>query len=446
MHSAPASPSTDVFALAVTLNELSTLTPPYSDCTRDGPPGLHTVLDRGYTRQQLAAAVAGEGLRPRFPPTACPPGWTDLLDAAWATDPAQRPSASTMIYRLQRLLEDVLPSWDPAARLRPAVSSDLPDATMMDAAWAAAVAQAETHGAGGRGMLPDTADDGTTKTGSRVICDALKPRLSHVAPMSPLCSPRASEPAHKVHGFRDDQLAAVKAAQAAAYVTEDEREEAAMVAGLALAAKHCDKNAWSNELAEAGARLWDCATGTAPTHPLSQQSNMHYLPTVSAGVVEAVGARDSWEDRSVVIPALELPAEAQLPPVALLAVFDGHRGAAAADFCARRLPALAKELLASASNITAADGTACKSGTDEDQLAGIMRTLLLTLEQGKVPFRLKLSFGSMTSSVVNAHCARLYYPASYLAPQSTLRSGMVSAGWPWLVLPALCQMRTSHRM
>ena len=50
MHSSTHSPASDVFALAVTLNELTTITPPYSDCTRDGPPGLHTVLDRGYTR------------------------------------------------------------------------------------------------------------------------------------------------------------------------------------------------------------------------------------------------------------------------------------------------------------------------------------------------------------------------------------------------------------
>lgn len=85
MHSAPHSAASDVFALAVTLNEVSsegdgvawgwpgcqsgatprgahhtecvlrvlqltTRTRPYSDCTRDGPPGLHTVLDHGYTR------------------------------------------------------------------------------------------------------------------------------------------------------------------------------------------------------------------------------------------------------------------------------------------------------------------------------------------------------------------------------------------------------------
>jgi len=45
----PGSPASDVYAWAVTVNELATGTFPFSDCTRDNPKA-HTVLDMGYGR------------------------------------------------------------------------------------------------------------------------------------------------------------------------------------------------------------------------------------------------------------------------------------------------------------------------------------------------------------------------------------------------------------
>jgi hypothetical protein len=54
----PSSRAADVFAFAIVLNEIATGVVPYSDCTKDNP-GCHTVLEMGYGRQELAAAVCG---------------------------------------------------------------------------------------------------------------------------------------------------------------------------------------------------------------------------------------------------------------------------------------------------------------------------------------------------------------------------------------------------
>jgi serine/threonine protein kinase len=49
----PGSPASDVYAWAVTVNELATGTFPFSDCTRDNPKA-HTVLEMGYGRYAAA--------------------------------------------------------------------------------------------------------------------------------------------------------------------------------------------------------------------------------------------------------------------------------------------------------------------------------------------------------------------------------------------------------
>lgn len=98
----PHSPASDIFALAVTLNEIASGgSVPYSDCTRDNPLA-HTILEMGYGRQELAAAVAAEGLRPTIAPGA-PVSVVRLLRSCWDADYTRRPSAKEVTLKLAAL-------------------------------------------------------------------------------------------------------------------------------------------------------------------------------------------------------------------------------------------------------------------------------------------------------------------------------------------------------
>lgn len=88
----PASPASDVYALCVTINEILSCIYPYADCTKDNPLA-HTILEAGYSRQELAVAVAAEGLRPTIP-QGTPAELRTILTMGWHADPSQRPSAS----------------------------------------------------------------------------------------------------------------------------------------------------------------------------------------------------------------------------------------------------------------------------------------------------------------------------------------------------------------
>ncbi|KAK9833258.1 hypothetical protein WJX81_000555 [Elliptochloris bilobata] len=91
----------DVYALAVTLNEAAIGARPFLDCTRDNP-ACQTVLNYNYGRQELAAAVAAEGLRPTQA-SGAPSALNCLLAACWALDPAARPTAAVAADELARL-------------------------------------------------------------------------------------------------------------------------------------------------------------------------------------------------------------------------------------------------------------------------------------------------------------------------------------------------------
>lgn len=101
LQRSPHSRASDVYAFAVTLNELATAMFPFVDCTKDNPEA-HTVLEMGYGRQELAAAVAAEGLRPTLPKI-CPPGLTELISACWRPEPSKRPSFSIVRDWLQQM-------------------------------------------------------------------------------------------------------------------------------------------------------------------------------------------------------------------------------------------------------------------------------------------------------------------------------------------------------
>jgi serine/threonine protein phosphatase PrpC len=98
----PHSPASDIFALAVTINELASGgAVPYSDCTRDNPLA-HTILEMGYGRQELAAAVAAEGLRPTIASGASL-SIVRLLRSCWDADYTRRPSAKEVAAKLAAL-------------------------------------------------------------------------------------------------------------------------------------------------------------------------------------------------------------------------------------------------------------------------------------------------------------------------------------------------------
>ena len=104
LHKQRHSPGSDIFAMAVTINELASPgIVPYSDCTRDNPLA-HTILEMGYGRQELAVAVAAEGLRPTIAPNPPSPVVVRLLKQCWDADVSRRPSAREVVEKLQGLM------------------------------------------------------------------------------------------------------------------------------------------------------------------------------------------------------------------------------------------------------------------------------------------------------------------------------------------------------
>ena len=118
----------DVFALAVTINEIATASKPYSDATRENPLA-HTILEMGYGRQELAAAVASEGLRPTMRDDT-PAELRLLLERCWSKNIHSRPTALCVADSLKELMssnsflqQDVDPRGTEAVLLAPTTPS-----------------------------------------------------------------------------------------------------------------------------------------------------------------------------------------------------------------------------------------------------------------------------------------------------------------------------------
>ena len=268
LGSAPASPAADVFALAVTINELATGAVPYSDCTRDNPLA-HTVLEMGYGRQELAAAVAAEGLRPTLP-LDTPPAVQALLQRCWEAKPAQRPSAAQLASELAAA----------------AAEADAAEAAVGGARHAAApalLATSQPTRLAPRRLASEDADMEDAKTGSS-------------SPSSSECgSPLARSAAPPAAGLPSWLAATAGGGSGAAGASYRSAQHAGGTGGGASGRVH-------------------------------------------VGSFLSAGRRDNMEDTVAVLPDAFSGCAPDAPACTALGVFDGHRGAAAAEYLAAQLP------------------------------------------------------------------------------------------------------------
>ena len=105
MHEAVHTRASDVYAWSIMMNEVLTGCFPFSDCTTENPKA-HTILEMGYGRQELAAAVVSEGLRPILSEST-PAAVADILGRGWHAQPHARLSFDEATVRLDAILEDV---------------------------------------------------------------------------------------------------------------------------------------------------------------------------------------------------------------------------------------------------------------------------------------------------------------------------------------------------
>lgn len=310
----------DVYAWAVAANALATgTTPPFCDCDRPTA-ACHTVLEFGYGRQELAAAVAAGGLRPRdasgvrmrvsshFPSSnhsssnhsssnsssssssprvlvPAPPRFLALVERCWSADPRARPSAEE-VARECRLIEDEV------------------------------VAEEK-----------------------RLVAEA--------------------EEAAKAHS-RSNGAAAAREKEGPAPLADGGSAAAALLDGVGIDSSDDDDcEGEEEERRRRREKPWPlpgwarASSNNASLLPPSHASASSYLPKVAAASFEAIGRRESMEDAVLSLSPLypsfsceeeggEAPPTSSSPstattPAHLFAVFDGHRGAGAARYAARSL-------------------------------------------------------------------------------------------------------------
>ncbi|GIL61123.1 hypothetical protein Vafri_15520 [Volvox africanus] len=386
LRTSPASPASDVYAWAVTMNEVATGVVPFSDCTKDNPE-VHTVLEMGYGRMELAAAVCAEGLRPLLPRT-CPPSFAALMQWCWRSEPSQRPTFPQVLGALKDLAEEVV-HWEQrqqqqqqqqqhesssllaAAAAGEKLGGQIPvivSATAVDGAEYEASDSSGDHG-------PDGNCDGGATATIMDICDNEKHTQRSAAAAAAAAAatkvavaarpPQSVLPPFILCSDEDDTTSN---GQSNGYMSRNDHADngptAAHGGGASLAAALQEE---SVALAETSSSSSSSSSAAAAAAAAAATASVRAGdgPIFNAGMFEAIGPRDSMEDRCVLLPNVPAVAAAvasggggggggsslldptvQVPTAArrhlitlpLVALFDGHRGADAAEFCRTRLP------------------------------------------------------------------------------------------------------------
>lgn len=153
----------DVYSLAILINQVITGVFPYSDCSKERP-GCHTVLEMGYGHMELKAAVVSEGLRPTLmgadlaggimgherDPIRSPHREEALkrinamLGSCWSLDPDDRPSIGDVCALLRTVLADCSEGFLPSAQREEGGGEEAP-MEVAEAANGAMAAEAVTQ-------------------------------------------------------------------------------------------------------------------------------------------------------------------------------------------------------------------------------------------------------------------------------------------------------------
>jgi serine/threonine protein phosphatase PrpC len=91
----------DVYAFAVTFNEVAAAAVPYVDCELPVPE-LHTVLETRFNEVSLRRAIVKDMLRPAMADRV-PPQFSAIIADAWHPDPQRRPSIGIVLQKLKAI-------------------------------------------------------------------------------------------------------------------------------------------------------------------------------------------------------------------------------------------------------------------------------------------------------------------------------------------------------
>lgn len=352
---------------------------PFSDCTKDNP-DIHTVLEHGYGRQELATAVAAEGLRPTLP-KAGPAGLTHLLQSAWSLDPAVRPTAQQLRESLAALLHQALQQQQQEQHYEAAGSMQQQSIFQqqhqhdglragVDSCCGGAAEDVASHmelnelssvatGAAGAAAAPGQQCESDSMPGSSAASDVFVKEPQALA--SPAVSFYTSSGLNLQLMGRPAQRRMPRSSSASTLSTAG-GATGFSAGGNSSTGLNITANPPITEVANAAAAA---AAAAAVPAAASLQGVLSLTAAagvtgaaaaaVEAGAFGALGPRESMEDRHVVVQGLGGD-----PRVILAAVFDGHRGFEAAAYAAGQLP---RNLL-----LASVRASSCQSAGQQQQL------------------------------------------------------------------------------